>query len=91
MLSYFLADDTMSVFEPPVRNSGIVGGALGWCLTPECPPALALGNTRRRQESMWVGISVELLGRYNLGVRCFVISDSSAFNSDLHSCMHELV
>ena len=27
VLSYFMADDTMSVFEPPVRNSGIVGGA----------------------------------------------------------------
>lgn len=26
VLSYFLADDTLSVFEPPVRNSGIVGG-----------------------------------------------------------------
>ncbi|KAK9831357.1 hypothetical protein WJX81_005284 [Elliptochloris bilobata] len=26
VLSYFMADDTMSVFEPPVRNSGIVGG-----------------------------------------------------------------
>lgn len=26
MLSYFLADDTLGVYEPPVRNSGIVGG-----------------------------------------------------------------
>lgn len=26
VISYFLSDDTMSVFEPPVRNSGIIGG-----------------------------------------------------------------
>lgn len=26
VISYFVADDTISVFEPPVRNSGIIGG-----------------------------------------------------------------
>ncbi|NWV07111.1 EFHC1 protein, partial [Ptilonorhynchus violaceus] len=26
ILSYFLSDDTISIFEPPVRNSGIPGG-----------------------------------------------------------------
>ena len=26
MLSYFMADDTLSIFEPPLRNSGIIGG-----------------------------------------------------------------
>eukprot|EP00752_Nemacystus_decipiens_P010592 g9432.t1 len=26
VINYFLADDTLSVFEPPVRNSGVVGG-----------------------------------------------------------------
>lgn len=26
ILSYFLADDTISIYEPPVRNSGITGG-----------------------------------------------------------------
>ncbi|XP_071799106.1 EF-hand domain-containing family member C2-like [Asterias amurensis] len=26
IMSYFLSDDTISVFEPPVRNSGIIGG-----------------------------------------------------------------
>lgn len=26
ILQYFLADDTISIFEPPARNSGIVGG-----------------------------------------------------------------
>ena len=26
IVSYFLADDTVSIFEPPVRNSGILGG-----------------------------------------------------------------
>ena len=26
MLSYFMNDDTISVFEPPLRNSGMVGG-----------------------------------------------------------------
>jgi hypothetical protein len=26
VLSYFLMDDTLSIFEPPVRNSGIAGG-----------------------------------------------------------------
>lgn len=25
-LSYFLATDMMSIYEPPVRNSGIIGG-----------------------------------------------------------------
>jgi len=26
ILSFFLADDTISIFEPPARNSGIIGG-----------------------------------------------------------------
>ena len=26
ILSYFLADDTIAIFEPPARNSGIIGG-----------------------------------------------------------------
>lgn len=26
IISYYLSDDTISVFEPPVRNSGIIGG-----------------------------------------------------------------
>ncbi len=26
VINYFLVDDTLSIFEPPVRNSGIVGG-----------------------------------------------------------------
>lgn len=26
MLSYFMADDTVSIFEPPLPNTGIVGG-----------------------------------------------------------------
>lgn len=26
VLSYFMADDTISIFEPPVKNTGIVGG-----------------------------------------------------------------
>jgi hypothetical protein len=26
VITYFLSDDTLSVFEPPVRNSGIIGG-----------------------------------------------------------------
>lgn len=26
ILQYFLADDTISIFEPPARNSGIIGG-----------------------------------------------------------------
>jgi EF-hand domain-containing protein 1 len=26
IVQYFMADDTISVFEPPVRNSGILGG-----------------------------------------------------------------
>ena len=26
VLSYFLADDTLSIFEPPQRNTGITGG-----------------------------------------------------------------
>lgn len=26
VLSYFMNDDTISVFEPPIRNSGMIGG-----------------------------------------------------------------
>jgi DUF1126 PH-like domain len=26
VVSYFMNDDTISVFEPPVRNSGVIGG-----------------------------------------------------------------
>ena len=40
MLSYFMADDTMSVFEPPVRNSGIVGGMAAWATVLKAPPTV---------------------------------------------------
>jgi hypothetical protein len=26
VLSYFMMDDSLLIFEPPIRNSGIVGG-----------------------------------------------------------------
>lgn len=26
MLSFFMADDTLAIFEPPLRNSFVVGG-----------------------------------------------------------------
>jgi hypothetical protein len=26
LVQYFLADDTVMIFEPPIRNSGIIGG-----------------------------------------------------------------
>ena len=26
IISYYLSDDTVAVFEPPVRNSGVIGG-----------------------------------------------------------------
>ena len=37
IISYFLVDDTISVFEPPQRNSGVLGGKFlerGRCVLP---------------------------------------------------------
>ncbi|XP_013419576.1 EF-hand domain-containing family member C2-like [Lingula anatina] len=41
IISYFLSDDTILVFEPPVRNSGIIGGKFlerGRVKKPDQPP-----------------------------------------------------
>ena len=43
MLSYFMADETASIFEPPVKNSGIGGGRCAHALPPrDLPPSRAL-------------------------------------------------
>lgn len=59
IIGYSLADDTLSVFEPPVRNSGIVGGkwlASGKYRDPETGKYIVAGD-------LYVGGNVTLKGQ----------------------------
>ena len=56
IISYFLADDTMSVFEPPVRNSGILAGKFldrTKCYYPGT-------TTSYEPQDLYIGASLEL-------------------------------
>ncbi|KNC47049.1 uncharacterized protein AMSG_03474 [Thecamonas trahens ATCC 50062] len=58
IVSYFLADDTMSVFEPPVRNSGILGGKFldrTRCTYPGT-------DTVYEPQDLYIGATVDLYG-----------------------------
>lgn len=57
VLSYFLADDTLSVYEPPIRNSGILGGRF-------YERSVVRGVT---DQQLYVGAQVCILQRYEEG------------------------
>ena len=59
LVNFFLVDDTLSVFEPPVRNSGIVGGK--FFERGECKNA-ATGDIYG-QEDLYVGAVIKVSNR----------------------------
>lgn len=57
-LSFFLADGTIAIYEPPVPNSGIVGGKY----LERCK-AYKAGGERIAEQDLWVGATVEIYSR----------------------------
>ena len=51
IISYRLSDDTIGVYEPPVRNSGIIGGKF-----LENSRISKTGTTKQRQRGMQIKI-----------------------------------
>lgn len=63
ILSYFVSDDTLSVFEPPQRNSGIVGGKF----LERCEVMHAGSHTPVRQNDLCIGTTLTIFNRkFNL-------------------------
>ncbi|NWS73477.1 EFHC1 protein, partial [Crotophaga sulcirostris] len=62
ILSYFLSDDTISIYEPPVRNSGIMGGKyLGRTRVPK-PGSTPLNITYYEPSDLAIGSTIEVFG-----------------------------
>jgi len=69
ILSFFLSDDTVAIFEPPARNSGIIGGKFlerGTILKPNSNIAYAASD-------FWVGAKLTI---YN---RTFLLSEADGY------------
>ena len=69
IMSYFLADDTISIFEPPTRNSGIIGGKFlerGAILKPKSDELYVSAD-------MYVG---KVMTVYN---RSFILSEADGY------------
>lgn len=60
MLSFFAADNTISVFEPPVKNSGIVGGKYLERAKAQNPGTLQQYYT---EHDLLIGTNIPLAGR----------------------------
>lgn len=58
VISYFIVDDTIQVFEPPVRNSGIVGGKFF-----ERGPVNKRDGKKYLARDMFIGARVSVFGR----------------------------
>jgi Ca2+-binding EF-hand superfamily protein len=62
IVSYFLSDDTMTVFEPPQRNSGIIGGKFlerGRLKKPEQEPEQTVQSTYYTAQDLFIGAVVQ--------------------------------
>ncbi|NWR56230.1 EFHC1 protein, partial [Bucorvus abyssinicus] len=73
ILSYFLSDDMISIYEPPVRNSGIIGGKyLG--KTRVAKPGSTTENAKYYEPSDFtIGSTIEVFGHR------FVITDADEY------------
>jgi len=69
ILSYFLADDTLGIYEPPARNSGIIGGKFlerGAILKPN-------SNSPYTASDLYVGLTLTI---YN---RAFTLTEADGY------------
>lgn len=58
IISYYLADDTMTVYEPPARNAGHLGGK--WMERCRVKKPNSVDNELYKAKDMGVGVMVEL-------------------------------
>jgi len=58
IISYYLADDTMTVYEPPARNAGHLGGK--WMERCRVKKPNSIDNELYKAKDMGVGVMVEL-------------------------------
>ncbi|KYO34405.1 EF-hand domain-containing protein 1 [Alligator mississippiensis] len=73
ILSYFLSTDMISIYEPPVRNSGIIGGKyLGKTKVPK-PGSTVENPTYYEPADLTIGATVKVFGHR------FVITDADEY------------
>ncbi|NXH13496.1 EFHC1 protein, partial [Bucco capensis] len=73
ILSYFLSDDMISIFEPPVRNSGIIGGKFLGKTRVAKPGSTPENATYYKPSDFTIGSTIEVFGRR------FVITAASEY------------
>uniref|UniRef100_A0A8D0GMK5 EF-hand domain-containing family member C2 n=1 Tax=Sphenodon punctatus TaxID=8508 RepID=A0A8D0GMK5_SPHPU len=79
VISYFLSDDTISVFEPPQRNTGVLGGKFlerGRIKKPGQEPFKSEPSEYYEAQNLFIGAKVCFHGHYFL----LVDADEYAFN-----------
>ncbi|GAB4821744.1 hypothetical protein N2152v2_008790 [Parachlorella kessleri] len=74
VLSYFCADDTLSVFEPPVPNSGIMGGK--YLERMKAPKPQAAAGTYYKEQDLFAG------ARITLQTKVFELLEADKFTQD---------
>jgi len=73
VISYYLADDTIQIYEPPIRNSGIIGGKYLERCHLKKPHAV---NQEYRSRDLFIG------ARIATHARCFELYDADIFTYD---------
>ena len=84
VIQYFLEDNTMSIREPPIRNSGVVGGSfLGRC------PCKHPEGSKILPINFYVGAVVEVRCGGDVGGHINALGGVSAPNAtETHQCTH---
>ncbi|XP_074720779.1 EF-hand domain-containing protein 1 [Strix uralensis] len=73
ILSYFLSNDTISIYEPPVRNSGIIGGKYLGKTRVAKPGSTTENPTYYEPSDLTIGSTIEVFGHR------FVITDADEY------------
>ncbi|KFP34192.1 EF-hand domain-containing protein 1, partial [Colius striatus] len=73
ILSYFLSNDMISIYEPPVRNSGIIGGKYLRKTRVAKPGSTTENTTYYEPSDFTIGSTVEVFGHR------FVITDADEY------------
>uniref|UniRef100_A0A663MKD9 EF-hand domain containing 1 n=1 Tax=Athene cunicularia TaxID=194338 RepID=A0A663MKD9_ATHCN len=73
ILSYFLSNDMISIYEPPVRNSGIIGGKYLGKTRVAKPGSTTENPTYYEPSDLTIGSTVEVFGHR------FVITDADEY------------
>ncbi|XP_074777606.1 EF-hand domain-containing protein 1 isoform X2 [Athene noctua] len=73
ILSYFLSNDMISIYEPPVRNSGIIGGKYLGKTRVAKPGSTTENPTYYEPSDLTIGSTIEVFGHR------FVITDADEY------------